>query len=298
MMQITNKFGLPEFLLKVARNDKYSKGNANESATGLIRSPQISRLSSVHFKDMEKDVSDVIWSLLGKSFHAIAEEGADENYLPEERLFMEIDGWTISGAIDLQQLPDNMVLAKDYKMTTVYGWQKDKPEWEQQLNIYGQLIRECKGMDIAGLEIIGLLRDWRKSEVERTEGYPPAPIQVMKIPVWDAAKATAYIRERVAVHQDAIARVEFGEPLPPCSDEERWAQPSSWAVIKKGNTRATKVFETEEAAEEGLKLYREKAKKGDVFEIEHRPGKFSRCEGDWCGVAQWCEQWKKEKPSE
>lgn len=296
-MHITNKYDLPEFLLRVARNDKYSKGDADVSATGLIKSPRISQLSAKHYKDMEKDLSDYIWSLLGKSFHAIAEEGAGDGYLPEERLFATFQGWTLSGAIDLQVQSKSLIL-KDYKMTTVFGWQKDKPEWEEQLNIYGELARRCKGMEIDGLEIIGLLRDWRKSEVDRSEGYPPAPIQVMQIPVWGSDRATQFIEERIRIHQEAIANVDFGEPLPECSDEERWMQPSTWALMKNDNKRATKVFDNEEDANKAAAEAAEKAKKGDVYRVEHRPGKYSRCEGDWCGVAQWCDQWQKEKPSE
>ena len=297
-MKTTNKYDLPEFLMRVSKKKRYSKGNADESATGLIRSPRISRLNAQHYKEMEKDISDEIWSMLGTSFHELAALGADGEYLPEERLFMKREGWTISGAIDLQKIGmhegKTSVIIKDYKMTTVYGWQKEKPEWGQQQNIYGELVRQCKGWHVAGIEIIGLLRDWRKSEVERTKDYPPAPIQVMPLEVWDTETALEYIDERIRVHQDAMGRESFGETLPPCSDEERWAQPSKWAVMKNDNARATKVFETEAAAQEGLKFYEEKAKRGDKFVIEHRPGTFSRCEGDWCGVARWCDQFKAE----
>eukprot|EP00918_Siedleckia_nematoides_P026181 GHVU01056465.1.p1 GENE.GHVU01056465.1~~GHVU01056465.1.p1 ORF type:complete len:306 (-),score=41.16 GHVU01056465.1:530-1447(-) len=299
-MKITNTYNLPEFLMRVSKKKRYSRGNADESATGLIRPPRIARLSALHYKDMEKDISDEIWSMLGTSFHELAAFGADKNYLPEERLFMDREGWTISGAIDLQKVgktPDGriQVIIKDYKMTTIYGWQKEKPEWAQQQNIYAELVRKCKGWEVVGIDIIGLLRDWRKSEVERTEGYPPAPIQELPLDVWTSEECLEYIDERIRTHQDSMARVDFGEELPHCSDEERWSQPSKWAVMKNENKRATKVFETAEAAETGLKFYEEKAKKGDTFFIEHRPGTFSRCVGDWCGVAQWCDQLQSEK---
>ena len=75
-------------------------------------------------------------------------------------------------------------------------------------------------------------------------------------------------------------------------------QPSTWALMKNDNKRATKVFDNEEDANKAAAEAAEKAKKGDVYRVEHRPGKYSRCEGDWCGVAQWCDQWQKEKPSE
>ncbi len=67
----------------------------------LIRPPRITILSRRHWDEIEEDISDWVWALLGKAVHAILEAAEPDNALTEERLFAEVVRRTISGASDL-----------------------------------------------------------------------------------------------------------------------------------------------------------------------------------------------------
>jgi hypothetical protein len=177
------------------------------------------------------------------------------------------------------------VTIKDYKVTSVYSYQSDKPEWEQQLNCYAWLVRKAKKLKVDKLQIVCIMRDWARSKV--SEGYPPAPIQVVTIPDWGFEEQEKYIASRVSEHQEAEVLAQLGGDLPLCSDEDRWIRGSKWAVMKKGGKRAVRIFDSVEEAE---------AHCVDKLEltVEYRPGVPTRCEQNYCSVAPWCEQFHKE----
>ena len=68
-MIYTNKDGLPESLVRAVRNEYYNKGDADYSATELLRPPQINYLSHKHEQKLSEDVADVIYRLLGSGIH-------------------------------------------------------------------------------------------------------------------------------------------------------------------------------------------------------------------------------------
>ncbi len=108
-MKITNKHGLPKAFVDYATADRYSKGNADISVTSLIDSPRVRLLKDRHSNDLESDAADMIWPLLGTAVHNILEQSTSTgNVVKEERLFMEVQGWTLSGAIDHQEIVDNV----------------------------------------------------------------------------------------------------------------------------------------------------------------------------------------------
>ena len=102
-MMFTNLNNLPDPVVKALSSDDYNSGAVNSSVTTLIDSPQIKILSRKHKEDITIDVSERVWSLLGTSVHNMFEAHASGNYLSEERLFTEVKGWKISGAIDIQK---------------------------------------------------------------------------------------------------------------------------------------------------------------------------------------------------
>jgi hypothetical protein len=77
----------------------------------------------------------------------------------------------------------------------------------------------------------------------------------------------------------------MGKELPLCSAKERWQQDSRFALKKEGSERATKVFDSEAEAKASLK---------EGYVVEERKGKASRCEGNYCNVAEFCSQYKGE----
>ena len=64
-MEITNKFGLPEFVVEALTFSDYSRGNAQISVTQLIDSPQVVQLQKEHEDKQTKDAVDFVWSRFG-----------------------------------------------------------------------------------------------------------------------------------------------------------------------------------------------------------------------------------------
>jgi hypothetical protein len=75
----------------------------------------------------------------------------------------------------------------------------------------------------------------------------------------------------------------------PCTPEERWEKPASFAIKRPNRKNAVRVLDTQEKAEEYLL---NKGKPGDTIEI--RPGESPRCLY-YCDVKEWCHQWKANK---
>jgi len=284
-MKITNKFKVPETLMTLANRSSYSKGKADYSVTEIISSPRIKRLQSAHWSEMEQDVSEMLWSLMGSALHVVAENGQTENHITEERLFVEVDGVTLSGAIDLQHIVGGQCEITDYKFTSVWSLMNEKPEWVTQQNIYAWLVHKCKGIDVRAVRICALLRDWNRRDTVK-EGYPPAPIQVVELPLWPLEKTEAYVKERIALHQSAKFLQDMEDELPLCTDEDRWVRGDKWAVKRDGRKTAIRVFEVEE---EAIEL----AKKENGY-VEYRKGEPIRCTGNYCSVAKWCSQYQQE----
>ena len=285
-MNITNNHNLPQSFVNFARNDKYSKGQSDISVTTLIDSPRVRLLREAKSSEMTSDAADMIWPLFGTAVHHILESASeDEGVVLEERLYATVNDWILSGAVDHQRIEGNSISITDYKVTSVWSVIHGKIEWEQQLNCYAFLAQKSKGMKVKSLQICAILRDWNRREAERRDDYPQAPVILVDIPMWPDTKRIEYIRDRVEMHQDAQINFDLAQMFSLCSDEERWKRGEAWAVKKKGNKRAQRVFDNEASAEEFMK-------DKENLEIEHREGEYVRCKGDYCGVANFCSQFK------
>jgi len=158
-MKITNKFGVPETLVSLASREYYSKGKSDYSVTEIISPPRIQVLRRKHKAEMEQDVSDMLWSLLGSALHVVAERGQTEGHITEERLFTEVDGVVLSGAIDLQKVSDTGITITDYKFTSAWSLRQDKMDWQAQQNIYAWMVQKEKKMHVESVQICALIRD-------------------------------------------------------------------------------------------------------------------------------------------
>jgi len=229
--------------------------------------PKIRRLREQYDADMEIDVTKMIASQLGTFMHGKLEAKEVEGYTNEERIFTEVDGVVISGAIDLQ---------KQVK--------QGKDDWTTQLNIYKWLVESVKRVPVKGLQICAIIKDY--SAHDTSEGYPEAEAVMIDIPMWDSVTTEAYVRKRLEMHRNAKVNHEFGEELQACTDEERWMSETVFAVKREGRKSAIRLFKTiEEATELAEK------EKGYV---ETRQGEPKRCTGDFCGVSKWCKQYQGE----
>jgi hypothetical protein len=290
-MKITNKFNVPETLVALASRDYYTKGKSDYSVTEIISPPRIQRLRRKHFEEIEQDVSDMLWMLLGTALHVVAERSEVSGHTNEERLSAGIDGIILSGAIDLQKDEADGITITDYKFTSAWALMNDKPEWEQQQNIYKYLVERVKKKPVKGLKICALIRDWSRRDAQNKPDYPQAPIQIVDIPMWTFDRTEAFIKERVEMHRDSKVSADWGEELPLCTDEERWVRQTTYAVKKDGRKTAIRVFDTQDEADALLKEMPEK----DKGFIEIRKGEAVRCTGNFCGVSQWCSQFQNQK---
>lgn len=281
-MKLTNHFSLPDAVVNAVKNQPYSKGGSDMSVTELMDSPRIRALKIQHKDKIESDVNDFAFSLMGTAFHSILEQYSEPGSVSEERLYMDVGGVIISGAIDVQKVDaDGRVKIVDWKTTTAYKVQNDHDSWTKQLNCYAALIRETKGVKIAGLEIVAFIRDWRKGDAEKYPNYPQATIVTIPLEVWPHADAMDYIYERVNLHLDAREALGLGEPLPQCSDEERWSKGDGYAIRKEGGVRNLKKGATYEELEPELRPGQE------IVRLLSEP---TRC-AKYCEVAPWCSQW-------
>jgi hypothetical protein len=284
-MKLTNKFNLPETFVNVIRRPHYSKGNSEISVTEILSPPQLVLLRRQHQEDIEQDASDMVWSLFGSAVHNILEHGKDDHHIVEERLFTTFEGWSISGAIDLQTLVDGKVLIADYKVTSAWTVQQEKQEWIDQLNLYAWLVERVKGDKVAGLQIIGIVRDWSRREAALKETYPQSPIVTLDIPLWDYEDREAFVKQRLTLHNEANFAAVSGM-MPACTSEEMWEKPTTYAIMKAGGVRAKKVCNTLSEAENFV------VTKYPDHHIETREGGRTRCES-FCQAAPFCGQYQK-----
>ena len=287
-MKITNKFNVPETLLALASRDFYSKGKSDFSVTEIISPPRIQRLRRKHWDEIEQDVSEMLWMLLGTALHVVAERSEVSGHTNEERLTVGIDDIMLSGAIDLQKEDEDGITITDYKFTSAWALMNDKPEWEQQQNIYKYLVERVKRKPVKALKICAFIRDWSRREAMNKESYPQATIQVIDIPMWSTEKVEAYIKERVELHRQSKVQDDWDEELTPCTEEEKWVRETKYAVKKEGRKTAIRLLDTEEEAKELLATLPPTAK---GF-IEIRKGEAIRCTGNYCGVSKWCSQYQ------
>lgn len=278
-MKLTNKLNLPSSIVKAVMNDPYSRGNANISVTTLIGPARIRQLAIQHADEIEEDVSDRIWALIGQIAHGILERAEDSAWC-EERLFIQRHGWRISGQFDRYALEPNGRLS-DYKVTSTYTIKDGaKPEWVAQENIYGLMLRE-HGYKVDKLEVIAILRDWQKSKAKNSQyNYPKQSVAVIPVETWPQEQIETYIRKRLIVHGKAQ------HELPECTDEERWATSAVYAILKKGNKSAVSLHDTAIEAAQALKSLPTYT---GAYSIVERPAEQRRC-ADYCVALPFCTQ--------
>ena len=289
-MKITNKFNLPDFVVEVLTNSDYTRGESHISVTQLIDSPRIRILQRMHDDSMEQDASEFIWSSFGTAVHNLFEDKI-KNGISEERLFVDMAEWNISGAIDVQQVTDEGVVIYDYKVTSVWSVIFDKSEWHNQLNAYAWLVRKAKGLPVTGAKIVAVLRDWQRRKAAEEESYPDSPVQIVDIPIWTEQEQDDYINGRIEAHQEATFSQMRKTTLPLCSDKERWKKDDKFAGKKTVNKRAIRVFDSMEDAEQ----YFNNAGLDNKHSIEVRKGESTRCQQNWCRVQEFFDQYLNEE---
>lgn len=280
-MNLTNKLNLPDGLVRAVTNDPYNKGDCDFTATGLLKPARQAALMKKHADEIEEDVSDRIWSLLGQAAHGIVER-ANRSEMVERRFYAMFGDYTVGAQIDSLEIEGGVL--SDYKVTTMWKAKKDEvdPDFEAQLNIQAEILRQ-NGYEINQMRIIAILRDWSKPKALQDPNLPQANVAVISIPMWSREKAQSFIKMKIA------GFVAAEKELPECSSEERWADADVYAVVKSKRAIPGGVQYSLEAAE---KICAE----NPGTRVEFRKGESKRC-SMYCAVSKWCEQFKKETQS-
>ncbi len=282
-MKITNILNLPQPIYDAIVNKPYTKGQADYSITQLAKPPRATALESQHYDELEQDVSDMIWSLIGTCAHEILDR-AEAEAIPRDRMYMKLQGKTISGANDRFIVKDGLL--QDYKVTSVWKAKKgmDK-DWTAQLNGYVMLLKHA-GYEVRKAQIVAILRDWSKPEAAINFNYPPHQIMILDAPIWPFERTTDYFCNRIMEHELAKKH------LPLCTDEERWKGEDVFAVKKHGAQKAYKVYDTIEAARYTAEELTARGK--GTYVVEERLAASKRC-AHYCLASKFCEQYKAEQ---
>ena len=277
-MIYTNVHNLPQPIVAAITNSKYSRGDSDISVTQLIDPPRMIALQEQYKDKLVEDVSDSVFAMFGTAVHNVL-DGYTQTKHAKRRLYTNCRGWTISGEFDY--IDDDGTLW-DWKVGSVWEVMNElKDTREPQLNLYA-LLASRESAPVKELKLGFILRDWQSASAERDSSYPPQPVAVVKLPLWDQAVTEAYLEERVRLHQEA--RVT----LPECTDKERWAKPTVWAAMKNQNVKATKLFATENEALAWHQLQSDASQ----IRIVKRDGELTRCKR-YCTVGKlgFCEQY-------
>lgn len=299
-MKLTNENKIPENFRNFIDLSPYDRGDCDYSVSQLIDSNQIEYLKVKHYKDLTEDISDAIFSILGKSVHSILEDGRVDDEIVEMRFFhtftVNEKEITVSGQVDslfpLSPCPTDPNFEKlngwelrDWKVcsgnTFLYN-PSGKIEWERQINLYN-LLATLSGYKIISQKVVAIIRDWNAGSARRNSNYPQRPVHVVDIPKWEFDEAVDYLHGRIAHH-------EFGARE--CSAEERWEKPPKFAIhenLKSGSgykQRATRLLDSEEEAHDYM------LDNGILGVVLKRDSEPVRCVGNYCGVNEFCPQYK------
>lgn len=288
-MKITNNLNLPQPFVSAVESE-YVPTPQQYSVTTVLNPSRYVILSRRHNSEIEQDVADMIWMLFGTAFHSILENSrAEEEQLQEQYLKQdlgmfdkELEGYKLSGKADLLDTKTNTMI--DYKTTSVYKVMfGDYEDWRKQLLMYAWLFRQ-QGYEVNKGQIVALMKDHSKSKAKFDRTYPQYPVKVIDFEFND--QDFIDIEKEIIDKFKELKRCEQlkDNELPMCTMEERWNDGNKYAVKKKGNKRAERVFDTKEQAEEYMK-----DKEG--YEIEERLGEDRRCM-EYCSSCIYCPYWQ------
>lgn len=281
---ITNELNLPKPFVDAATSDhRYTVGRY--SVTDVLGGTCEAILKRRHEDEIEDDVADRVWAIFGTAVHKVLEEAeATDTQLQEQWFKVRIDGlYEMSGIFDLYD--DSTGTVTDWKTTSV--WQVvfgDYERWRLQTLAYCWML-VTYGFNAHRGEVVAILRDHSMRKAKTDKDYPAHPV-VRKS--WDFTQDDLLQMER-RIHR-WFAEVQRQErlddsDLEPCSPEQRWHKDDKWAVKRKGRKTALRVYDSQEEAEERVRI-ENGGKEGSCY-VEFREGEDTKCQS-YCSVAQWC----------
>ncbi|MDY0104275.1 MAG: hypothetical protein RBS07_15175 [Lentimicrobium sp.] len=239
-MRITNKYNLPNALIKVLEKDLREPIPHKYSVTELLKPVKEIILWRRYYDVLTQDASELITAAFGTAFHTMM-ENAENDGTTEERLEVEISqGVYLTGRYDKY---DNFIL-DDYKTTSVWKWQNgDFAEYRKQGLMYAWLLRK-NGLYVEKCRFNMFLKDHSLSKATRNTNYPEVAFQIYEFNVTasDLDEIERFIKGRIELIESLLDVKDNDLPMP--THDESWYTGDKYAVMKQGNARALKVFDT------------------------------------------------------
>lgn len=287
-MILTNNLNLPQPFVDAATSDHEYKPY-RYSVTEVLGGTCEAVLKRRHQGEQEEDVADRVWAIFGTAVHKVLQEAeATDTQLQENWLSVPIDGtpYELSGIFDLYD--DSTGTVTDYKTTSVWTVTfGDFDKWRSQTLLYCWMLRK-HGFDARRGEIVALLRDHSQRKAMTEKDYPKHP--VFRIG-WD------FTDEDFKTAEDMLSRWFESlflqdrcrdDELAPCSPEQRWHKSDKWAVMRRGQKKAVKLFDCKDNALSFMDwLANQPSNKGKALYIEHREGEDTKCDS-YCPVSDFC----------
>ena len=200
----------------------------NNGGTRSLNSRAILALGTAVHEGIERTMTD--------------EEAVEKGIRREVYMVLDVDGNTLSGTFDL--LVDGQLW--DIKTTSVYKFKEPPLEWEQQLNIYAYMLFKTTGEKVKSLYIWAFAKDFRQAKAMYQADYPKEAFRTIPIKMWDFQETERFIKQRIA----KMRAVMSGDaPLPECTREELWVDDKPYAVMRKGQGKAVKLFANKDDAD-------------------------------------------------
>lgn len=281
-MTITNELNLPQALVDAC---DVSPHNAPDtvSATTLKSGVREILLTKRHWEEMSDDVYNRIWTLFGTAVHSLLERESPDTFV-EEKFEKQIGKYKVTGRLDCYDMKNKIIF--DYKTATVWKYKfKDFSDWKFQGLVYAWLLKQ-QGLEVNQCRFVAMFKDFSKTKAKTEADYPNKPVYVYQFDVTESdleeieQKITAKVKELEASEELA------DDDLPLCTDEERWAKPTTYAVMKKSRKTAIRVFDDKELAEKCLESFG-----SDEYYLQERKGADGKCNG-YCSCCEFCSYWK------
>jgi len=278
-MQITNKKNLPEGIVRAVDTEPHNKSDKELSATTLLRGTKEIILTNRHWEDLTDDAADRIWAVFGTAVHSLLETEGDNEFTECEINVPMDNGMKITGKIDNYNMKTGTIT--DYKTASIYKiLVGDFEDWRMQGIIYAWLLAN-NGFEVSKARFIAILKDHSKSKAKFDSSYPQSPVVIYEFPITmtDLSEAKNYIEARLDSYVKYLNKPD--DEIPPCTDKERWASETVYAVMKTGNKRAVKNFNNLIEANQMA------AEKGAGHYVQERPGVSRKCM-DYCLCCEYC----------
>lgn len=286
-MITTNKMNMPQAFVNFVSNVRHNP-SGTLSATTLLKGDKEIVLYDRHFEELEQDAADLVWATFGTAFHTVMERSEDDAF-KEEAFSVDVDDWKVTGRVDRYDLEHEIL--EDWKTASVWKVIKgDFKDWRAQGLTYAWLMKQS-GLEVKRCRFIAILKDHSKTEAKRKSDYPQKPVFIYEFDVTDMDLEETEKRIRAKIKSVTEAYKLGDDDIAPCSEEERWATATKYAVMKNGRKTAVKVCDDKESAELFIKSQTagdeiEQTANGSLY-VQERPGESKKCQ-DYCPCSEFC----------